>query len=405
MVRQVVGPIHAAIIEAGQFRFDGAGELVERMTIRHGYKHRGVEKLFETQYTLDDGWKLAERVAGDASFSHALAYCQAVESLASIEVPDLALYWRGLFLELERIYSHIGTATILVHDIVLDLIASDMAVLRERCLRLNRQLAGHRLLRGINRVGGVAFERTIDLRAARQELRALTTDFLKLGATILKKQSCRDRLMDIGVLTYDEVQASGATGLMARAAGLRDQDIRLRHPQGIYALRPDLRAEIRATIARSERRSSATGRRVPIFESDLRGDVFTRLALRVAEVETSWNIIERLIDHLESVDPDQPRIVAADQVAQALQRAHNFDFGLGYAESARGDICYWVMKGPDNTILRCKVRDPSVFNWHAFHLAVIPTITSEGRHTEENILPDFPLINRSCDLSYAGRDG
>jgi Ni,Fe-hydrogenase III large subunit/Ni,Fe-hydrogenase III component G len=405
MVTQVVGPIHAAVIEAGQFRFDGAGELVEQISVRHGYKHRGIEKLFESQYTLDQGWQLAERVAGDTSFAHALAYCHAIEALAAIEPPTLATLWRGLLLELERVHNHIGTVAMLIHDIVLDLIASEMAVLRERCMRLNLRLGGHRLLHAINRVGGVVLPTLIDLRDTRAEIRIISTEFLKLGTMVLRKQSCRDRLMDVGVLTQREARSAGATGLMARASGLRDHDIRLRHPSGVYALLPELASDIRATVVPNDTHSSNSGRRVPIFERDLRGDIFARLALRLAEVETSTIIIERLITQLQEFAPGQARLVAAEDVADALRQAPNFEFSLGYAESWRGDIFYWVMKGPGNTIRRCKVRDPSLFNWHAFPLAVIPSTNPDGTHSEENILPDFPLINRSCDLSYAGYDG
>lgn len=405
MTMQTVGPIHGAIIEAGQFIFEGAGELIEQLTIRPGYKHRGIEKLFETGYTLESGWQLAECVVGDSSFSHALAYCQAVEALAGIEPPEPAHYWRGLFLELERLYNHIADTNALIHDIALDLIDAEMAVLRERAMRLNKSLAGHRLLRGVNRVGGVVVPPETDLPAAQREVRDLATQFLDLGAIVLKMQSCRARLVGIGVLSDQEAQRAGATGLMARASGLAGHDFRLRHPHGAFALCPELRAEIVATVTPDDRRPSTTGRRAPIFQRDLRGDVFARLALRIAEVETSARISDLLLGRIGRLADSTCCMLPEPEVLQLLRQTPNSEFGLGYVEGWRGDICYWVMKGAGNTIRRCKVRDPSVFNWLAFRLAVIPKVNTSGRLIQGNILPDFPLINRSCGLSFAGSDG
>lgn len=401
-----VGPIHAGVIEAGHFRFHIAGEVVEDLEIRLGYKHKGIEKLFETEYTLEEGWRLAEKVSGDTSFAHSLAYCEAVEALAGVRLPKLpkqASYWRGLLLELERLYNHIGDVAAIVHDMAFDLLASEIAVLREQVVRLNQRLTGHRLLRGVNRPGGVVLHRTPDLEDIRAHLAGITDRFLSLSSLVLDMPACRDRSILTGVLTESEAKMCGATGLAARASGLWEQDFRLKHPRGVYSML-ELRHEICATVVPDNNVSLANTRRVPVFLKDLRGDVFARLALRVAEVETSARIIGRLAKELDEFDLDEPTLMEPLELTKALRATPNFEFGLGYAEGWRGDIVYWVMKGPNNTILRCKVRDPSLFNWPALRLAVVRKQKLDRQGYWENILADFPLINKSFNLSYSGHD-
>jgi len=419
-----VGPIHAGIIEAGHFRFHVAGEVIENLDIRLGYKHRGIEKLFQAQYTVEKGWELAEKVSGDSSFAHAMAYCQAAEALAGIEsLPQSALYWRGLFLELERIYNHINDVGALVHDMTFDLVASEIAVLREKMMRLNQHLTGHRLLRGVNRPGGIVLKRVPDWEALQTEVVDITGEFLRLGELIMKMPACRDRAFTTGVMTGQQVKKFGATGLAARAAcgasdilgtaladELRQHDFRLKHPQGVYKLHTKLCDEIRATIVTENTKPSASFRRVQVFQKDLQGDVFARLALRVAEVETSSRIIQRLASRMKKFAASELALIEPDIFTQALRKTPNFEFGIGYVEGWRGDIFYWLMKGPGNTIFRCKVRDPSLFNWPALRLATIrkPKLETNDKTQSqdywENILADFPLINKSFNLSYAGHD-
>jgi Ni,Fe-hydrogenase III large subunit/Ni,Fe-hydrogenase III component G len=418
-----VGPIHAGIIEAGHFRFHIAGEVIENLDIRLGYKHRGIEKLFQAQYTVEQGWELAEKVSGDSSFAHAMAYCEAAEALAGSEPPRAALYWRGLFLELERIYNHISDVGALVHDMAFDLVASEISVLREKMVRLNQYVTGHRLLRGVNRPGGIVLKRVPDLEALSTEVVNLTGEFLRLGELIMKMPACRDRAFTTGILTGQEVKKCGATGLVARAscgavdiAGtaladeLRQHDFRLKHLQGVYKLHPKLGDEIRNTIITDQAKPSANFRRVRVFQKELQGDIFARMALRVAEVETSSRIIQRLASRMKKFATSEPVLIDPDIFTQSLRKTPNFEFGIGYVEGWRGDIFYWLMKGPGNTIFRCKVRDPSLFNWPALRLATIrkPKPEANGKPPNkgywENILADFPLINKSFNLSYAGHD-
>lgn len=400
-----VGPIHAGIIEAGRFNFQIAGEVIEKVVPRLGYKHRGIEKLFETQYTLDSGWRLAERVAGDSSFAHSMAYCQAVEAIAGVTPPEPALYWRGLCLELERICNHINDVAALAHDIAFDLAAAPLAVLREKAVRLNDRLTGSRFLRGVNRPGGVQLARVPDLNDVQTTITQISTEFLDLGKLFLEMPACRERTISTGVLSRAEVRALGATGLPARASGLWRHDFRLLHPQGAY-LNPRLTEIINQTILKDEVSPSDIFRAAPVFESDLQGDVFARLAMRVAEVETSSRLVVYLADVLLPFNLMPLNFVTP--VLSKLKTVTNFDFGLGYAEGWRGEIFYFVIKGPDNSIFRCKVRDPSLFNWPALAQAIRrkPQVDSKGKPAGhwENILADFPLINKSFNLSYSGHD-
>ena len=393
-----VGPIHAGVIEPGHFRFHVAGEIIEELSLRLGYKHRGIEKLFETHYTLENGWKLAEKVSGDCSFAHSLAYCQAVESIAGTKPPISALYWRGLFLELERIQNHIADVSALAHNLAYDRAASPIATLRETIVQLNQRLGGHRLLRSINRPGGVQLPVVVEeLQKAGQIIEAVTEEFLEWGKHLMEKPECRERMLTIGVLINKE--AKNATGLASRASGWFRQDFRLRHPQGAYK-DSMVQEMLHATIVPEE--EEYPNRQVPIYPHDLRGDVLARMAMRVAEVETSANLIRYFIAGLQSLDPKEPACVP---IEEELHNATNMDIGLGYVEGWRGDIVYFVVKGPGDTIFRCKVRDPSHFNWHVFPQALIRKPNEDTpQNYLENILADFPLINKSFNLSYAGHD-
>ena len=337
-----VGPIHAGVIEAGRFTFLVAGEVIEDLTIKLGYKHKGIEKLFETNCTLESGWQLSERVSGDLSFAHSMAYCQAVESLAGAQIPEEAHYWRGVFLELERLYNHIGDVAALIHDTAFDLFASEMFALRETAAVLNAELTGHRLLRGINRPGGVLNPPYEKLDYLRSTIADLTDRFLICSKAMMDVPAYRDRLIMTGILTADSIAQVGGTGLPLRASGglvmeakLWLHDFRLRHPQGVYALLPALGEKIAETVNVDKTQPSTVNRRVPIFLRDLRGDIFARLLLRVAEVETSAQIIAYIADALQQRPPATTYV----QLTEPLRDTPNNEFGLGYVEGWRGISC------------------------------------------------------------------
>ncbi len=402
-----VGPIHAGIIEAGRFSFHIAGEVVDDVDIQLGFKHKGIEKLFQTKFSILDGWQLAERISGDSSFSHSLAYCHAVETLARSEIPAKAVWLRGLFLELERLYNHIGDSAALARDVAFDLVSAEIAVIREYLVRLNAELTGHRLLRGVNRPGGIIFPpnglEVIDLatidrlieKVSRKRfgsLNDLMEEFRELGELLLRTSAFRDRVINTGTLTKVQAFELGATGLIARASGIEQRDFRVNHPCGIYQLEPHLQEKIdlRAHIQHKE---GLKGLR-------LCGDVFSRLEMRLHEVNTSFRVIQHILTRLEIIPADR---LMEQYIEEAIRRAENFEFALGYVEGWRGDIVYWLMKDRFNRIFRCKVRDPSFLNWPALRVAVMPDDPTQPDATG-NILPDFPIINKSFNLSYSGHD-
>lgn len=381
-----VGPIHAGVIEPGLFLFRTSGETIEGLEICLGYTHKGIERLFQSCYALQDGWRLAERVSGDTSFAHSLAYCKAVEVLAQARLPDEAHLLRALLLELERIANHTGDCGALAHDVALEMVASELAVLREEILGLNQRLFGSRYLRGLNRPGGVQLPAPLNVTELRETVARVTDQFMNLAQWLGEMPGFRDRAIQIGVLPPAEARVAGVTGLVARASGLA-RDFRLQHPFGPYA-EPQIR-----TLMEDRNSQGAS----PIIYQAMTGDVFSRFLLRVQEVHVSAQLVEAFLERWEAGRGECRFVCALD-----FSQAPNFEFGIGYAEGWRGDIVYWVMKDKFERIYRCKVRDPSTLNWPGLQAAVEPH--QADQHWQETSLVDFPLINKSFNLSYSGND-
>lgn len=391
-----VGPIHAGIIEAGHFPFHVAGEVVEELPLRLGYKHRGIEKLFETHYTLQTGWELAEKVSGNSSVAHAIAYCQAVENLTQLELSPAIYVWRALFLELERMYNHISDLGLLATGMAYEQAASSLATLRELFVHfINIPLSGNRFLRGLNRPGSVLPNSSVNLVDLYHIVEMITEEALEWGKRIMENQACRERMLTTGTLTRTE--ARYATGLACRASGWHQHDFRIRHPSPAYAS-PDIQHCLQETLMPEETTSS---RLAPVYSHDLKGDVFARLSFRVAELETSFHLIDKFIEKLSVFKDSSPTTISLEM---SLTRIPEMSMGLGYAEEWRGDVMYVIFKGMNNTIARCKVRDASTFNWHVFPQAVKRKQDNKNGKFLENILADFPLINKSFNLSYSGHD-
>jgi Ni,Fe-hydrogenase III large subunit len=228
-----VGPIHAGIIEPGHFRFSVAGEPIMQLEVRHFWKHRGIEKLFEQQ-TLGTAIALAERVSGDTTIGHSLAYCQAAETLLHIEVPRRARYLRSFFLELERLHNHLGDVGAICNDTAYALAHAHCSRMKERLLQLNDRLTGSRFLRGTMAIGGV----TKDVSAIQQSevvdvLDGIEKDFSELESIIFANASLTDRLETTGVLTERTGWDHGVVGVVGRASGI-DQDVRRDRPFAAY---------------------------------------------------------------------------------------------------------------------------------------------------------------------------
>lgn len=392
-----VGPIHAGVIEPGHFLFRLAGEVVEEVTIRLGYTHKGIERLFQTDYTIEDGWRLAEHIGGDSSFAHSLAYCQAAEVLAKIRPSPQAELLRSLILEIERMANHIGDCGALAHDVAYDIVASDMAALREQLLRLNAHVADHRLLRGLNRPGGIVLPRPLDRVRAYQTVVEVAANFAQLAQGLAQLPAFRDRMQWTGILTQQQAFDLGATGLVARASGVR-RDFRLQHPVGVYA-----DAMIRELV---EQGLPPEDDSIAAREATA-GDALARFLIRMRETASSAALVKHILAQSELNSQQVEFVTPID-----FREVQNFEFGLGYVEGWRGDIVYWLMKDKFERIFRCKVRDPSMLNWPALKAAVDPNELDEDyvRHynppstNAETIVADFPIINKSFNLSHSGND-
>ncbi len=352
-----VGPVHAGIIEPGHFLFSVAGEPVLYLQIRLFYTHKGTEKLFET-LSPEHGVFLAESISGDSSVSHGTAFCQAVEQAAGLAIPARARYGRTILLELERLYNHVADIGAIATDVGFAIANAHAISLKERILRLNEALTGNRLGRGAVCLGGLrrdwAAEHVALLSAA---LPGVERDIHSVVALIESSQTTLERLESTGVLKPEVARDLGVVGVAARASGV-NLDVRRDHP---YAAYPDLRF------------------RVPVYEH---GDVLHRMRVRVDEVRESIRLVQQAMAGL----PEGP-------VSAPLPPLVEGRCGLSAVEGWRGEILHWVRVGRDGRLARCRVKDPSLNNWPALVEAV-----------QGNIIPDFPVINKSFNLSYSGVD-
>jgi Ni,Fe-hydrogenase III large subunit/Ni,Fe-hydrogenase III component G len=354
-----VGPVHAGIIEPGHFRFSTAGEPIINLDAQLFYTHKGTEKRAEGMDPRRVVF-LAERVSGDSSFAHALAFCHGIERLGGTRVPQRAISIRTMLLELERLYNHIGDCGAILLDVGFAVGAARAFELKEHLLALNEVLTGSRLLRSMAAIGGVRSEVENTL-ARRQTLRDTLVKtkqgFDDLVDLALSSASVVDRLETTGVLKRADAQRIGVTGIAGRASGI-DRDYRRDHPHCAYPY-------VSFPVANHQA-----------------GDVLARMKVRIDEVRASLVILERL-QHQHVGDP----VLAAPRKVPPLQQA------LGYVEGWRGEIVHWVMSDKAGNVFRWKVTDPSFHNWRALTIAV-----------HNNIVPDFPVINKSFNLSYSGND-
>lgn len=354
-----VGPVHAGIIEPGHFNFAVAGEPILYLQLRMFYTHKGIEKLFEN-LPIHKAVFLAESISGDSSFSHGTAFCQAVELAAGIEVPPCALVMRTVLLELERISNHVADIGAIATDVGFVIANAHASRLKEMMVTLNEQLTGSRLLRGMVSVGGL--RRSWDaaqLDVLRSTVDTFAQEYQDLIALLDSSESTRDRLEQTGILRADKARDLGIVGVGGRASAV-DQDVRRDHPYAAY---------------------SRYSFRVPVYDA---GDVLHRMQVRIDEVKESVSIVrnatqEEEILHGEFCVPVQ--LIPTDRCA------------LSAVEGWRGEIIHWIRTGPNNHLERCKIKDPSLNNWPALVEAV-----------QGNIIADFPVINKSFNLSYSGTD-
>lgn len=353
-----VGPVHAGIIEPGHFRFSVAGEEIILLEAKLGYTHKGIEKLFE-MLPLEQKVRLSERVSGDTSFTHSLAFCQAVEKLAGIDIPEKAKYLRVLFSELERMANHFNDIGFIMSDTGYSFGGSHGARLREMVMQWNERLTGSRFLRGVNAIGGVTRDIAPDVqKILLTDLEKIWTDFNQVIEISENSSSLLNRLQGTGKLDAQIALDHGVTGLAGRAVGL-EHDARIDYPYAAYD-------RLHFTIA---------------LEKE--GDVRSRLYVRIKEVYSSIDLLRQSLGKMADGE-----IRVAGEVTLKPD-----SHGIGIAEGWRGDIVYFVVTDSAGRITRVDVRDPSFINW-----------TVLGHAGKDNVIPDFPLINKSFNLSYSGND-
>jgi len=352
-----VGPIHAGIIEPGHFRFQIVGEKVLRLEERLGYTHKGVEKRFEAM-PIVEAHRLAGRISGDSTVAYAWAYAQAVEAIAGVAAPPRAAWLRALLLERERLGNHLGDLGYIGNDAGLAFGLAQFSRLKEDVLRLNQRLFGHRLLMDAVVPGGCA--RDLPPGAA-SELRAqcasLARELRVLRDIYDEHAGLQDRFRNCGCVPRELAVKLGLTGFAARASGL-PEDLRCDFADTAYAT---------LNVRRATRQQ---------------GDVAARVAVRFDEAQESLRLTDLMVEAMPDGD-----------VALSLPPITASSIALGAVEGWRGAVVIALESGPNGTIRRCHAHDPSWQNWPVLEHAVIG-----------NIVPDFPLINKSFNLSYSGHD-
>lgn len=354
-----VGPIHAGIIEPGHFRFSVAGEEIVLLEPRLGFVHKGSEKLFEN-ISLDDMVRLSEKISGDSSFSHSLAFCQALEQLSDTTPPKRAKYLRVVYAELERLANHFGDIGAMMLDTGFNFGGANGSRLREMIMQINELLTGSRFLRGVNICGGVTKDIGEEERSGlSKNIACLLKDFSEVIDIAENSASLLNRLKGTGVLSYEIAIDHGATGIAAKAVGIKN-DVRADFPYAAYD-------EIRPGV----------------IETEQGGDAFARFQVRVKEVYASIRLIEQALHDL----PEGP---VSEPVVGAFKKS---SVAISVVEGWRGEILYFLTTDAQGNISRVAPRDPSFINWRLL-----------GHAGLGNVVPDFPLINKSFNLSYTGND-
>ncbi len=352
-----VGPVHAGIIEPGHFRFQAVGETVLNLEERLGYVHKGIEKIAEGRDAAGLA-RLAGRVSGDSTVAHAWAACMAMEKAAGIEVPPRALALRAIMAERERVANHLGDIGAICNDVSFTFAFYQFGRLREVWQRVSREVFGHRFMMDRIVPGGVLSDLDDQATEAMQkQMVSLRKELDGLYNIIDDLPSLEDRLDTTGYLSPETAKAFGALGYVGRASGM-PFDVRKNSPYAPYD-----RLSVEA----------------PVFQS---GDVAARVKVRAEEILASFNLIETLIEYLP------PGPVRAD-----WKPAPAGAEGLGFTEGFRGEILAYVRFGENGQIARYFPRDPSWLTW--------PTLEKLVRG---NIVPDFPVCNKSVNGSYSGHD-
>lgn len=360
-VHQVaVGPIHAGVIEPGHFRFMCHGERVYDLEIMLGYQHRGVEDLFKTAKCFNN--RLAESVCGDSVIAYNMAYSQAMEALSGIQITNKAQIIRRVALEMERIAIHIGDLGAVLGDVAYLMGASIFGITRTLVINTMLEISGSRFGRGLINVGGVNFD--IDKNMSEKIVKMLDDVAKTVDRTVkvsLKSPTVISRLERTGVVSTENAKAVGAVGMAARASGV-DLDSRFDFNDGWYTSL-DVVKPFKAA-----------------------GDVHSRFKLRYKEIKQSMQIVKKLLKKLEDYNNEELGVNVQYDLAPN-------SFVISIVEGWRGEVVHIALTGANGELLRYKMKDPSFTNWFMLALAV-----------RNNGVSDFPLCNKSFNLSYCGND-
>jgi Ni,Fe-hydrogenase III large subunit len=345
-----VGPIHAGVIESGHFRFHVVGDRILHVDARLFYKHRGLERAAEGR-TLAEGLVYAGRACAACAVTNTVAYAQACEQLLGLSATTEVARARTILLELERLWSHLNDIAAVCSGVGLAAGNMRFAGLTERARRLNAMLTGHRFLFGTVAIGGSAV--SFDHAAARAELASIRAESESAWRELLFNASFSDRLPDVGVVSRADALALGAVGPPARASGI-DEDARATSPALAYD-------GFAAIVPRRAR-----------------GDVQARLEQRALEVQQTFDLLASLLDR---------PVAAAD-----CEPGAGSEIGAARVESPRGaTLC--IVESAHGRVERLRLRTGSYANW--------PVVAHAAT---DNLLPDFPLINKSFELCYACAD-
>jgi Ni,Fe-hydrogenase III large subunit len=354
-----VGPIHAGVIEPGHFRFICNGEQILHLEIQLGYQHRGIEALFLRKTNLSERVQIAESIAGDNVAGHTIAFASVWESLCGYKAPAEVDFSRTVALELERIAVHTGDLSAACADVAYQLGGAVFGRLRTPVINFLQEWCGNRLAKGLIRPGKNQFPLTPSLAQRLIEvLNLFEPEFNEMNTELFRMPSALSRFERTGTVSLENTLSVGSVGMAARASGL-SRDIRSSHPHSLY---PELNHE-------------------PIVKRH--GDVYSRLQIRKQEVPQSIGYIRELMTRL----PD------GNTNSEPLGLPEPDSFAISLVEGWRGEVCHCAITGTRGELVMYKVKDPSFHNWMALAMAV-----------RNNEISDFPICNKSFNLSYCGHD-
>lgn len=360
-----VGPVHAGIIEPGHFRFSCYGEEVKHLEIHLGYQHRGVESLFLQKKHLLQRTVLSESIAGDMVAGHTLTFVQLMESLYDINVSKRIQYLRALALELERMAVHVGALSGFCTDVAYQLGSSVFGALRTPLINYFQLWCGNRFAKGLLRVGYNPHPYTPDLiEKLSQILSEFKTRYEEMADKTFALASVTNRIEKTGHITKEESESIGLVGIIARSAGVK-RDLRVSHPLGAYA---------ELTMPTHVLKT---------------GDVYGRGKIRDLEIRMSLEYIENLLQKINALPEDGSS--PAENYNKKLLGINKWC--LSMTEAWRGETVHVAITNSQGDLHHYKVIDPSMHNWMGLALAV-----------RNNEISDFPICNKSFDLSYCGHD-